>query len=278
MMSGSKRNFFWVPNSAWLAGTALYINKLIMNLSYAQAVIPTNSTITANNAISDTGATSHYIQYSCQSLCTYNLETTTGPTLRAANGNTMTATHSVNIPISTQLSKSSTHGHILDHLKTVSLISIGQLFDNFCAAISTKYHVCVIKGGHIVIKGTINNTNGLWNIPIAPKPSATPYGNPNHSHTVWSAINGSQTKSYLAAFLHGTAFSPITSTFLRAIKQVYFTTWPGITVDLISKHLSKSLATSKVHLLCQKNNIKSTKTTNLTIIPLSTSLDISPSQ
>ena len=116
MMNGSKCNCLWIPNSTWLAGTALHINRVKMNLSYAQAIIPPNYTITANNVIADTGSTSYYIQDSCQSLCTDNQKTTTGPKFRAADGNTMTTTHSVNIPRSTQLSKSATHGHVLDHL------------------------------------------------------------------------------------------------------------------------------------------------------------------
>ena len=195
-----------------------------MNLSYAQAVIPPNSTITANNAISDTGATSHYTQSSRQYLCTDNQKTTTGPTVRLDNGNAMTANQSVNIPLSTQLSKSATHGHVLDHLKNGSLISIGQLSNDDCAAIITKYHVQIIKNSHIIIKGTRNNTDGLWNIPITPKPSTTPSGNPPQNHTAYSAIDSSQKKSNLTAFLHRTAFSPIISTFLCAIKQGNFTT------------------------------------------------------
>ena len=195
-----------------------------MNLSYAQAIIPPNYKITANNVIADTGSTSYYIQDSCQSLCTDNQKTTTGPKFRAADGNTMTTTHSVNIPRSTQLSKSATHGHVLDHLNFFSLISIVQLCGNDCADIFTKYHFLIIKDGHIIIKGTRNNTNGLWNIPIALKPITNTSGDPPQNHTVCIAINSSQTKSNLSAFLHGTDFSPITSTFLCAIKQGHFTT------------------------------------------------------
>ena len=249
-----------------------------MNLSYAQAVIPPNSTITANNSISYTGATSHYTQSSRQYVCTDNQKTTTSPTVRLDNGNAMTATQSVKIPLSTQLSKSATHGHVLDHLKNGSLISIGQLSNDDCAAIITKYHVQIIKNSHIIIKGTRNNTDGLWNIPITPKPSTTPSGNHTQKHTVCSAINRSQTKSELTAFVHGTSFSPITSNLFCAIKQGHFTTWPGLTTKLISKHFPKSLATSKGHLPGHQNNINSIKATNFSSIPLATSLDISPSQ
>ena len=192
MMIRSKRHWFWIPNSTWLARTALDINKIKINLSYAQAVIPPNYTISANNSITDTGATIHYIQYSHQSVCTDNQKTTTGPKVHASNGDTLTATHSVKIPLSTQLSKSATHCHILDHFKTGSLISIGNICDDDWAAIFAKYHVHIIKCGFIIIKGSRNNTNGLCNIPIAPKLSTTPSRNIIQNHTVLIAINSSQ--------------------------------------------------------------------------------------
>ena len=160
MMIRIKRNCFWIPNATWLVRTALRINKLKINLSHAQALIAPNSTIIANNSIADTGAKSHYTQSSRQSLCTDHQKTTTVQTLYLSNGNTMKSTHSVKTPLSTQISKSATHCHVLDHLKTGSLISTGQLCDNDYASIFTKYHVHVIKYGHIIIKGTRNNTNG----------------------------------------------------------------------------------------------------------------------
>ena len=50
----------------------------------------------------------------------------------------------------------------------------------------------------------------------------------------------------------------------------------GLTTTLITKHLPKSLATSKGHLRMEQKNIQSTKIT--TDLNLATSLDIIPSQ
>jgi hypothetical protein len=72
------------------------------------------------------------------------------------------------------------------------------------------------------------------------------------------------------------AFSPEPSTFLRAIQRGHFSSWPGLTASLVTKHLAKSLATSKGHLRMQQQNIQSTKIT--ADLPIATSLDVSPSR
>jgi hypothetical protein len=62
------------------------------------------------------------------------------------------------------------------------------------------------------------------------------------------AIQNVRTKRDLTAFLHACAFSQLPSTFLRAIQRGHFSSWPGLIMTLITKHLPKSLATSKGHL------------------------------
>ena len=51
------------------------------------------------------------------------------------------------------------------------------------------------------------------------------------------------TKEDLAMFLHATMYSPVPSAFLRAIERAHFKSWPGLTTSLVTKHLTKSLAT-----------------------------------
>ena len=188
----------------------------------------------------------------------------------------MKSTHSVQVPLASQLSKSAQHGHVLNGLKTGSLISIGQLCDDDCAAIFTKFNVKIIKDGNIIITGARDSQNGLWTIPLPPKPFL-PTSNKNQRFFASSAISDHTTKRDLAAFLHGTLFSPTPSTLIHAIKNNHFITWPGLTESLIRKHLPKAIATSKGHLCGQQKNIKSTKP-ELDSLPMATSLDIAPSQ
>jgi hypothetical protein len=85
-----------------------------------------------------------------------------------------------------------------------------------------------------------------------------------------------KTKQDLAAFLHACVYSPQYSTFLCAIRRNHFESWPGLTTTLITKHLQKSLATSKGHLRMEQQNIQSTTIT--TDLDIATSLDIIPTQ
>jgi hypothetical protein len=146
------------------------------------------------------------------------------------------------------------------------------LCDNECIALFTKYDVKIYKDGKVIIVGQRNNVNGLWHILLAPKETETP----PIQHSANGAIRNVRTKQDLAAFLHACAFSPQYSTFLRAIRRNHFDSWPGLTTTLITKHLKKSLVTSKRHLCMEQQNIQSTKIT--TDLDLATSLDIIPTQ
>jgi hypothetical protein len=221
----------------------------------------------------------------------------------------MKATHTAKLQLAPQLSSAASTGHVLDGLSTTgSLLSIGKLCDDDCAALFTKYHVHIIKDGTVIIKGLRNSTNRLWTIPFAPKcaplspsltsvsecpemgaPASPSLSRGRETHTpkikitpsplstdiAASAIRSVATKADLAAFLHACLFSPMVATLLRAIQRGHFTSFPGLSVELIRKHVLKSIATTKGHTRGQQKNIRSTKVC-LPSVPLATSLDISP--
>jgi hypothetical protein len=59
--------------------------------------------------------------------------------------------------------------------------------------------------------------------------------------------------------LHAACLSPVKSTWIAAIKNGNFTSWPGLTERVVEKHLSKSSATVKGHLNHRRMNTRSTK-------------------
>ena len=71
-------------------------------------------------------------------------------------------------------------------------------------------------------------------------------------------IHKNFTKNELSQYLHGCCFSPTISTFTTAIKNGNFSTWPGLTENLISKMLP-SPNTAKGHLNQEMANLQSTK-------------------
>ena len=73
-----------------------------------------------------------------------------------------------------------------------------------------------------------------------------------------------RTKADLVQYLHQCAFSPVVHTWTKAIDARYFATWPGLTSDLVRKHLPKLIATAKGHLKQDRQNIRSTKLSSST--------------
>ena len=65
-----------------------------------------------------------------------------------------------------------------------------------------------------------------------------------------------QKQSELAEFLHGCCGCPVKSTFITAIQNKHFVTWPGLTSDLIRKHLAPSQITSKGHMNQEKQGLQ----------------------
>ena len=74
-----------------------------------------------------------------------------------------------------------------------------------------------------------------------------------------SIVNKAQSKSDLAKYLHGCAFSPVISTFKTAIGKGNFVTWPGIDSINFDKLVSPTLATAKGHLDQERQYLQATK-------------------
>ncbi len=133
-----------------------------------------------------------------------------------------------------------------------SLLSVGKLCDHDCTATFTKAK-CVVtnKFGKTVVKGNRHRPTGLWHLePQKPKQQALAVtGVPLPTKTLQQQVQ----------FLHEAAFAPSKGTWINAIKKGHFATWPGLNVEIVNKHLPKSVATSQGHLDQQRKNLRSTK-------------------
>ena len=163
-----------------------------------------------------------------------------------------------------------------------------------------KVHPKCGKNDKLLITGR-RTDNGLWEIPLTtpPSPILSQPPSPHHARVPYKltditynnrgygarrtpVANGvirlDQTKSELAQYLSGAMFNPAKSTLVRAVRKKHLITFPGLTTNLISKHLPKSLATSKGHLDQEFKNLRSTKTIKLPDIPDVYDEDIEPIQ
>ena len=101
------------------------------------------------------------------------------------------------------------------------------------------------------MQGHRNPDDGLWEIPIK-KP---------FQHKALAIITRYKTKTELIQYLHGFCFSPTTCTFIRAIKNGNFLTWPGLNIPNITRFIPASIATALGHLDQERANMQSTKLT-----------------
>ena len=72
-------------------------------------------------------------------------------------------------------------------------------------------------------------------------------------------IRKKQTHTELVQYLHATYYSPVKSTWIKAIKNNSFALWPGLTAELVEKYLPLTLVTVQGHIHCEKQHLQSTK-------------------
>ena len=57
-----------------------------------------------------------------------------------------------------------------------------------------------------------------------------------------------KSKQELTLFYHAACFSPTKRTFVDAIKRNAFSSWPGLTVEIVNKYLTRTEAIIKGHI------------------------------
>ena len=154
-----------------------------------------------------------------------------------SSGGELTATTRVNVTMASELSQVATQGHIINSLQTGTLISIGQLCDNDCVAIFSKYNCKIVKDGKIIIEGPHTSHNRLWSIPL----SSITFESAN------GIITNHKTKHDFVQYICGTFWSTNDGTLLNAVQRDFLSSWPEVTPELLRKHLSKSIASAKGH-------------------------------
>lgn len=100
-----------------------------------------------------------------------------------------------------ELSDKAQTATVLDKLRSASLISIGQLCDDDCAALFSKNKLQIYKNGKIILEGTRNMNDRLWDININNKPE--------HANII---LQQNKTQSDYAAYIHANRYNNTEST------------------------------------------------------------------
>ena len=237
-----------IKNNSWIKVTP---NLKLCN-SVSTIVPPINQVI----AKGDSAASNHYWRLNDMEVLD-NVHACNGPTVTLPDNSTIHSTAVGLLPLPTDVfSKAARNTAVFNNLQSSSLISLGQLCDNDCVIHLNKHELKVIKNQEVVMRGFRNQQDGLWDIPITRH-------HPNFpvllSPKLSVIIRKDKTKADLATYLHAACFSPTTDTFLKAIKNNHFITWPGLTQQLIQKHLPPSIDTAKGHIKQEFKGLQSTK-------------------
>lgn len=188
----------------------------------------------------------------------------------------MRSTHDDNIDIP-QLPTTATKTSIFPDLHS-SLISIGQFCDAGCTAIFDALQATILFNNKIVMTGT-RKPPGLWYTDIPTHGNEIDQREQEQTTTASNTIaaattiidqHQAQVNASIATttttttaehikFLHAAAFSPVTTTWIDAIRNGHFLSWPGLTVEAVNKHLPKSFTTAQGHMDQSRMNYRSTK-------------------
>ncbi len=230
----------------------------------------TNRTIIVNS-----GATSHFVQaaddlpYRGKSQKTVHLP----------DGYTIKTSHTATLPFTT-ISDAAQEAHVLPGLKENLLLSVPTLATE---GYTTIFHAGNV-GNDIYDAKTVEITAkakpvlqgwqaslGLWRMECCANADEDNRRNTESANNVYDLPS----IPVAIRFLHAAVGYPTKATWLRAIKNGYYATWPTITTASVTVHFPKSIETIKGHTKKQRQNVRSTKVqldqgTNNVDSPLST--------
>ena len=194
----------------------------------------------------------------------------------------MYSTHEADLDLPS-LPLSARRVHIVPALKSVSLLSMGQLCDAGCCVTFDARAVSVHLDNRLLLTGTRDIATGLWHLGLlantashstSETTSAPISQSPPPVQHSYAALN-SATPAELVAFAHASLFSPALSTLQQALQRGYLPNFMGLTAQALNKYPPQSVAMVKGHLdQTRKNQLSTRRTRPPTPTPLNAAADI----
>ena len=195
----------------------------------------------------DSGASQHYIRPQDMNML-QDIQQVAGPSVYLPDMTKITADQCGFLPIQ-NISSTARKAHIFPQLQSASLLSLGQLCDDDCTILMNKYALHIFKDLKHILSGVRNRRDGLWDVPLTPPTQ-------QFANVI---LRKDTTKRDLISFFHGACFSPTKTTFLKAIKNGNFISWPGLTTENVTKYLQMTIPTALGHMKQERQNLQSTK-------------------
>jgi hypothetical protein len=133
----------------------------------------------------------------------------------------------------------------------------GMKLCNASCEVTFNKDECVVKHhGKEITRGTKNQGNGLWYVPLKKDIASVP-NQTNHHQKMNSAYHNA-TMAETLKFMHQCLFSPTVDTLCKAIDNNQLTGFPHLMSALVRKYLPDSEATTKGHMNCTRHGLPST--------------------
>ena len=182
-----------------------------------------------------------------------------GPTVQLPDNSTIAATYKGNLQLP-KLPKASTVAYKFPNIRK-SLLTMCDICDQGGTAIFNKHEMHATLNGKVILQGKRDYSTGLWLVPIAnsvstnkPEPSTVI----NKTNIASAVLEATNTKQELVRFHHATCFYPVKSTWIQAIENGNFATFPGLTADLVKKYLPLEIPTILGHQHQVRQGLRST--------------------
>jgi hypothetical protein len=177
--------------------------------------------------------------------------------VRFPNVETMDSTHTAFLDTS-ELSEAAYVAHGFPEMANNYLLSVGQLCnEGYYVTFRINGVTIYNTASKAIFKGQRDLSTGLWRINLL---------SDKHHPTIVEANNVYELRKTgpFVNYLHKAMFSPTKSALLQVVNKYHLTTWPGLTVEAIDKHLKMTPATAMGHMNQRLQNIRSTTKNKIT--------------
>jgi hypothetical protein len=168
----------------------------------------------------------------------------------------MKSTHTATLDIP-QLSRVSKAVHVFPAMENNSLLSVVKLCDKGYSVLFNTNGVKILDDKQtIIMNGPRDHATGLWRINLSQQnPICTISQAPSQHHSV-NNVYALRNKGALVNYIHTSMSSCKKAAFVHAIKKGHLSTWPGLTVEDVNKHLRLTPATAMGHMIKRRQNTR----------------------
>jgi hypothetical protein len=160
-----------------------------------------------------------------------------------------------------ELNAAASIAHVYPGMANHSLLLVGQLCNEGYIVTFRNASVTICDPHEFqILSGARDLDTGLWRINLRKDKQ-------QQQQSVANNVYELRNTGALVHYLHKTLFSPTKSALLQAVKNGHLVTWPGLTEEVIHKHLKLTPATDMGHMNQRRKNIRSTLKTSVEDLP-----------